>query len=77
MTSAADAKKNVENTREQLQNTLDAIEAKLDVPQQLGRITKRAEDSVRENPVPYIVGAGSAVLLAVGGVVWAAVSRRH
>jgi hypothetical protein len=65
----------ISSSREELAQTLDAIEDKLNVPKQLGRLRARAMDSYHANPIPWIAGATAAVV-AVGGVVaWAIISH--
>lgn len=58
-------------TRTELEETLDAIEDKLNVPKQLGTLTAKAKDSYEENPVPWIIGAAAAVVVVGGLVAWA------
>ncbi len=61
-------------TRAQLEETLDAIEDKLNVPKQVGRLRARAMSSYSANPIPWIIGATAAVI-AIGGIVaWAILS---
>lgn len=60
--------------RAELEETLDAIEDKLNVPKQLGILGTRAKGSWRRNPVPWIVGATAAVIV-VGGIVALAIFR--
>jgi len=58
-------------TRSELEQTLDAIEDRLNVPKRVGKLTARAQASYGENPVPWIIGATAAVV-AIGGIVaWA------
>jgi hypothetical protein len=65
----------IRSSREELAQTLDAIEDRLNVPKQVGRLRARAMDSYRANPIPWIAGATAAVV-AIGGVVaWAIISR--
>lgn len=60
--------------RAALEETLDAIEDKFNVPKQVGELTERAKKSYEANPVPWIVGA-TAVAIAVAGIVaWAILS---
>jgi len=61
--------------REELAQTLDAIEQKLNVPKRIDHARKRAVTSFQRNPAPWLAGAGAAAL-ALGGLVLAAV-RRH
>jgi len=63
-------------TRAQLESTLDAIEDKLNVPKQVGRLRTRAMNSYRAKPVPWIVGA-TATVISIGGLVaWAILSGK-
>ncbi|MCU1405901.1 MAG: hypothetical protein JWQ43_2204 [Glaciihabitans sp.] len=62
-------------TRAELETTLDAIEDKLNVPKQLGRAGRFAEESFDENPVPWIVGAVIVAGTVVGLVAWALFSK--
>lgn len=60
--------------RAALEDTLDQLEDKLNVPKQVGVLTDKAKRSYESNPVPWIVGA-TAVAIAVAGVVaWAFLS---
>jgi hypothetical protein len=61
----------VATLRGELEETLDAIEDKLNVPKQLGRLKARAQVSYEERPVPWIVGATAVVIIAGGLVAWA------
>lgn len=57
--------------RAELEETLDAIEDKLNVPKQLGILGTRARDSWNDNPVPWIIGATAAVIVVGGLIAWA------
>ena len=61
----------VATLRAELADTLDAIEDKLNVPKQLGRLKAKAQASYEERPVPWIVGATAVVIIAGGLVAWA------
>lgn len=63
--------------RAALATTLDAIEDKLDVPKRVRRAAMRTTAAVRRNPVPWIVGAATAVALAAGAVVYGVVRSRR
>ncbi|MGV8885754.1 MAG: DUF3618 domain-containing protein [Microbacteriaceae bacterium] len=57
-----------------LEDTLDQIEDRLNVPKQVGKLTEKAKRSYESNPVPWIIGA-TAVAIAVAGIVaWAILS---
>lgn len=69
--SKSDATRAAERAREELGETLDAIEDKFNVKKHAGEFSEKARRSYEENPVPWIVGA-TAALIAVGGLVaWA------
>ncbi len=61
----------VESTREELRETLDAIEDKLNVPKQVGRLRDTVQDSIEHNRLPWLIGAGVAVAVIGGLVAWA------
>lgn len=73
--STSDIQARVNATRAELESTLDAIEDKLNVPKQLGRLGKRAETAYEENPIPWIAGATAVAISAVGVVAWALFSK--
>ncbi|WP_213816059.1 DUF3618 domain-containing protein [Glaciihabitans sp. dw_435] len=58
-------------TRKELENTLDAIEDKLNVPKQVGKLTKKAEASFDKNPVPWLAGGAAVAVGIVSLVAWA------
>lgn len=58
-------------TRARLEQTLDAIDDKLDVKKQAGELTERVKTSYQANPVPWIIGATAATVVVVGLVAWA------
>jgi len=58
-------------TREKLEGTLDAIEDKLNVKKQTSAIVQRTKSSYEANPIPWIVGATAAAIVAAGLVAWA------
>jgi len=57
--------------RANLENTLDAIENKLNVPMQVSRYADKAKVAYNENPTPWIVGATAVGIAVVGIVAWA------
>jgi hypothetical protein len=61
----------VEAARAKLEQTLDAIDEKLDVKKQAGELTERVKTSYQSNPVPWIIGATAAAVVVVGLVAWA------
>ncbi|MFM9919498.1 DUF3618 domain-containing protein [Lacisediminihabitans sp. H27-G8] len=61
----------IRTNRSELEETLDAIEDKLNVPKQVGKLTAKAQSSYEENPVPWIIGATAAVVVIGGIVAWA------
>ncbi|MEY2847607.1 MAG: hypothetical protein RI885_272 [Actinomycetota bacterium] len=74
--STADIQSKVAQTRAQLENTLDEIEDKLNVPKQLGIAAKRARAAYENDPAPWIAGVGAAVAVVGGIVVWAVTARK-
>ncbi|TQL40372.1 uncharacterized protein DUF3618 [Homoserinimonas aerilata] len=64
----------VRRSREELGDTLDAIEDKLNVPKRANELKERAQRSYEENPVPWIVGATAAVIAIGGLIAWAVFS---
>lgn len=61
----------VESARAKLEQTLDAIDERLDVKKQAGELTERVKTSYESNPVPWIIGATSAAVVVVGLIAWA------
>lgn len=61
----------IRSTRAKLDNTLDAIEHKLNVPRQATVLVERTKASYESNPVPYIIGATAAAIVIAGLVAWA------
>lgn len=62
---------NIKDTRAKLEGTLDAIEDKLNVKKQTSAIVERTKTSYEANPIPWIVGATAAAIVAAGLVAWA------
>ena len=58
-------------TRSELEQTLDEIEDRLNVPKQVGKLTAKVQSSCEDNPVPWKVGATAAVVVIGGIVAWA------
>ncbi len=71
--STTDAKAAAAAARDQLTDTLDAIEDKLNVPKRVGELSRKAQSAYDDNPVPFIVGAASIVAAGIGLVIWAVV----
>jgi hypothetical protein len=57
----------IAEARAELENTLNAIEDKLNLP-------KRVASSYKSNPVPWIIGAAVAAVAVAGVVAWAILS---
>ncbi len=70
----------IEATREQLGRTVDELSQRLDVPARAKESATRAKDTAvetyRENP-PAVVGAGAALSVLVGLVLWRRRRKRH
>jgi hypothetical protein len=69
--AAATGEESIASTRAQLEDTLDAIEDKLNLPKQLGKVGRRAKASYEANPMPWIIGATAAIIVIGGLVAWA------
>ncbi len=70
--SAANAK--IKAARAELEDTLDAIEDKLNVPKQVSALAERAKSSYEANPVPWIIGAVVAAVGVAAAIAWAVLS---
>ena len=57
--------------RARLEETLDAIEDKFNVPARAGELAERVKQSYTANPVPWIVGATAIIISVAGIVAWA------
>ncbi len=57
--------------RAELEETLDAIEDKLNVPKQVGLLSTRVRTSWNENPLPWVIGATAAIIVVGGLIAWA------
>ncbi len=64
----------VSAARARLEETLDAIDDKLDMQKQASAFAERVQRSYRANPVPWIIGATAAAVVVAGIVVWAIVT---
>lgn len=60
-----------ERARLELQETLDAIEDKLNVPKRFGELRETAVKSWQVNPLPWIIGAVAGVIAIGGLIAWA------
>ncbi|HUG49977.1 MAG TPA: DUF3618 domain-containing protein [Terrimesophilobacter sp.] len=70
-TSSDDPADRAATLRAELENTLDAIEDKLNVPKRVKRLKAKAQASYEDRPVPWIIGATAVVIIAGGLVAWA------
>ena len=59
----------IERTREQLGDTVEALTARLDAKAQ-ARATARAARTARERPLPYAAAAAAAAVLLAGWLAW-------
>ncbi|HEY1531768.1 MAG TPA: DUF3618 domain-containing protein [Galbitalea sp.] len=71
MANTDDVQAQVARTRANLENTLDAIEDKFNVPKRVGELSKRAQASYQSNPTPWIVGATGVAIAVLGIIAWA------
>jgi hypothetical protein len=67
----ADIKGVVDAKRAELDDTLNEIEDKLNLPKQAGILAERVRHSYEDNPVPWIIGATAAVVVVGGLIAWA------
>lgn len=67
----ADVKAEAAAKRADLEQTLDELEDKLNIPKQAGLLADRVRVSYEDNPVPWIVGATAAVVVVGGLIAWA------
>jgi hypothetical protein len=65
----------IASARTELEETLDAIEDKLNVPRRIGGLARQAREAYDKNPVPWIASAATFVVVA-GLVTWAVLRRR-
>lgn len=70
----SDIESRIASSRADLENTLDAIEDKLNVPKRVNELATKARSSYDTNPLPWIIGAVSAAVAVVGIVAWAILS---
>jgi hypothetical protein len=67
----ADLKAETAAKRAELEQTLDELEDKLNIPKQAGLLADRVRVSYEDNPVPWIIGATAAVVVVGGLIAWA------
>lgn len=72
--SATPIETRIAEARSELEQTLDAIEDKLNVPKQVGELTTRARESYQRNPLPWIIGGIAAAVAVAAVVAWAVLS---
>ena len=71
MADEDDIESQVARTRANLEETLDAIEDKFNVPKRASELSKRAMASYESNPTPWIVGATGVAIAVLGVIAWA------
>ncbi|MEV8252525.1 DUF3618 domain-containing protein [Salinibacterium amurskyense] len=64
----------LEQAREELEATLDAIEDKFNVGKRVDEVATRVRSSYETNPLPWIIGAAAAAVSVVSVVAWAILS---
>ncbi len=64
----------VSQARDELEQTLNAIEDKLNVPKRVGELNTRVRSSYEKNPLPWIIGATAAAIVIAGVIAWAVLS---
>jgi hypothetical protein len=65
------AKARAQTARDELAETLDAIEDRFNVPKRVTELAENAASAYRRNPVPWIVGGAAVAVIAIGLVAWA------
>ena len=73
--STSEIQQRVAKTRAQLEETLDAIEDKLNVPKQLAIAGRRLRAKFEDDPLPWIAATAGVVVL-IGAAVIGSVARR-
>ena len=69
-----DIQAKIATQRAALEDTLDQIEDRLNVPKRVNEITDKAKRSYESNPIPWIVGATAVAISIAGVVAWALLS---
>ena len=64
----------IKAARAELEDTLDAIEDKLNVPKQVSALAEKAKASYDENPLPWIIGGVVAAVGIAAAIAWAVLS---
>jgi hypothetical protein len=64
----------IKAARAELEETLDAIEDKLNVQKQVSALAEKAKASYDENPLPWIIGGVVAAVAVAAAVAWAVLS---
>lgn len=72
--SAKPIETRIADARSELEQTLEAIEDKLNVPKQVGELTTRVRESYQRNPLPWIIGGIAAAVAVAAVVAWAVLS---
>lgn len=70
----ADINAKISAARIELEDTLDAIEEKLNVPKRVDEVAERVRASYNRNPLPWIIGALGTAVGVVAVVAWALLS---
>lgn len=69
-----DVNARIAGARAELEQTLDAIEEKFNIPQRFDELTTRAKESFDRNPLPWIIGAVAGAIAVASVVAWAILS---
>ena len=64
----------ITTARSDLEDTLDQLDEKFNVPKQVDRLRGKAMASYESHPVPWIIGATAAAIVVAGTVAWAILS---
>ncbi|MGB3413647.1 MAG: DUF3618 domain-containing protein [Microbacteriaceae bacterium] len=74
--SMRDIEADIAATRAELEQTLQAIEDKFNIPKQAAKAKERVTSSYERNPRPWLIGAAVAVV-AIGGLITMSVLKRR
>jgi hypothetical protein len=72
--SQSDLNAKISDARADLEQTLDAIEDKFNIPKRFDELTTRAKASMDRNPLPWIIGAVGAAVAVAAVIAWAILS---
>lgn len=72
--NASSTETRIAQARTELEQTLDAIEEKLNVPKRVGELSTMVRSSYENNRLPWLIGAAAAAIVVAGVLAWAILS---